>query len=223
MTEAEWLAATDPQPMLVHLQGKAIATDRKLRLFAVACCRHARPADDDAHRLKLLEAIEGFADEIVSGAELFAAYEIVNSRPRNRSDRLPVSTRAALAAAMSDASSAAKSVAAVLGSLALWPGDTPGRGRVARAAEQASLLRDIMGHPWKPPPSVDSAVLSRCGGVIGSMARTIYEQRLFDRLPILADALQDAGCADVETLGHLRGPGPHVRGCWVVDLLAAKK
>jgi hypothetical protein len=218
VTEAEWLAATDPQPMLELLYRKGNITERKLRLFAAACCRHARPADHDADRLRLLEAIESFADEIVSGAELFAAFSFVNSRPRKRGDRLRVSTRAALAAASSDARDAANTVALVLGR----PGNTPGRGCAVRVAEQASLMRDIMGYPWKPPSCVDTGVLSRNGTPIGSMAQTIYDQRTFDRLPLLADALEDAGCSDGELLGHLRGPGPHVRGCWAVDLLLAK-
>jgi hypothetical protein len=55
------------------------------------------------------------------------------------------------------------------------------------------------------------------------LATAIYEESAFDRLPILADALEEAGCTDVELLGHLRGPGPHVRGCWVVDLITGKK
>ena len=56
-------------------------------------------------------------------------------------------------------------------------------------------------------------------GLAPKLAQTIYEQRAFDRLPILADALTDAGCQDESILTHLRGPGPHVRGCWVVDLV----
>jgi hypothetical protein len=50
----------------------------------------------------------------------------------------------------------------------------------------------------------------------------MYEGRDFGPMPILADALQDAGCEDVSILGHCRGPGPHVRGCWVVDMVLGK-
>jgi len=57
---------------------------------------------------------------------------------------------------------------------------------------------------------------------VASLARGIYTDRAFDRLPILADALQDAGCDSADILGHCRGPGPHVRGCWVVDLVLGK-
>jgi hypothetical protein len=55
------------------------------------------------------------------------------------------------------------------------------------------------------------------------LVRGIHEERAFDRLAVLADALEEAGCADADILSHLRGPGPHVRGCWVVDLLLGKE
>ena len=59
-------------------------------------------------------------------------------------------------------------------------------------------------------------------GTVVQLAQVIHNDRAFDRLPILADALEDAGCTDPDTLAHCRGPGPHVRGCWVVDLLLGK-
>ena len=55
------------------------------------------------------------------------------------------------------------------------------------------------------------------------LARTIYEERVWERMPILADALMDAGCDSEEVINHCRGPGPHVRGCWVVDLILGKE
>jgi hypothetical protein len=57
---------------------------------------------------------------------------------------------------------------------------------------------------------------------VATLARRTYDERDFAALPVLGDALEDAGCADPELLGHLRGPGPHVRGCWAVDLLLGK-
>src|SRR5262245_21894182 len=56
-----------------------------------------------------------------------------------------------------------------------------------------------------------------------SLARQMYELGDFSLMPILADALQDAGCDNDELLNHCRGPGPHVRGCWVVDLVRGKE
>jgi hypothetical protein len=58
---------------------------------------------------------------------------------------------------------------------------------------------------------------------VDRLASHIYDSRAFDRLPILADALEEAGCKDAEILAHCRGPGPHVRGCWVVDLVLGKE
>jgi hypothetical protein len=58
---------------------------------------------------------------------------------------------------------------------------------------------------------------------VTELAQAIYTDRAFDRLPILADALEEAGCTDAAILEHCRGPGPHVRGCWVVDLLLGKE
>jgi hypothetical protein len=58
--------------------------------------------------------------------------------------------------------------------------------------------------------------------VAGKIARAIYDGRAFERMPILADALEDAGCGDADILRHCREPGEHVRGCWVVDLLLGK-
>ncbi|HEY7312366.1 MAG TPA: hypothetical protein VH643_23585 [Gemmataceae bacterium] len=59
-------------------------------------------------------------------------------------------------------------------------------------------------------------------GPVAELAQAIYDKRAFERLPVLADALEQAGCSDEEILGHLRGPGPHVRGCWVIDLILSK-
>jgi hypothetical protein len=66
------------------------------------------------------------------------------------------------------------------------------------------------------PATIDPAWLTT---TVVSLARGIYAERAFDRMPVLADALQDAGCEDLRLLGHCRGPGPHGRGCWVVDLV----
>jgi hypothetical protein len=86
-------------------------------------------------------------------------------------------------------------------------------------AEQADFVRDIFRHPSSP---VRYDPRWRTTDTLG-LARGIYEDRAFDRLPILADALIDAGCDDAAILGHCRGPGPHVRGCWVVDLVLGKE
>jgi hypothetical protein len=86
----------------------------------------------------------------------------------------------------------------------------------------ATLLRDVFGNPFSTPPRLQPAWLTWQGGTIPKLAAATYSDRTFDSLPLVADALEDAGCSDPEILGHLRGPGPHVRGCWAVDLLLAK-
>jgi hypothetical protein len=84
---------------------------------------------------------------------------------------------------------------------------------------QLIILRDLFVNPFHP---VSADPCWRSIHVMG-LADGIYEDRDFDRLPILADALEEAGCTDAEILSHCRGPGPHVRGCWVVDLLLGKE
>jgi hypothetical protein len=88
----------------------------------------------------------------------------------------------------------------------------------ASEVASADLLRDIFGNPFRPV-SVDPAWLT---STVVQLAQGIYEDRAFDRLPILADAMQDAGCENPDVLAHCRRPGPHVRGCWVVDLVLGK-
>jgi hypothetical protein len=88
----------------------------------------------------------------------------------------------------------------------------------AELAAQAVLVRDIFGNPFRPVAfspewRTDTAV---------ALARQMYESREFSAMPILADALQDAGCDSDDILNHCRGDGPHVRGCWVVDLVLEK-
>jgi hypothetical protein len=67
--------------------------------------------------------------------------------------------------------------------------------------------------------TIDPRWLTR---TVSSLAGCIHDEAAFDRLPLLADALEDAGCTDTAILEHCRGPGPHVRGCWVVDLLLGR-
>ncbi|MBP3959396.1 hypothetical protein J8F10_29485 [Gemmata sp. G18] len=77
----------------------------------------------------------------------------------------------------------------------------------------------MFGNPFRPITTNHSWLTS---GVV-ALATDIYQDRAFDRMPILADALQDAGCDSADILGHCRSNGPHVRGCWVIDLLLGKE
>jgi hypothetical protein len=84
---------------------------------------------------------------------------------------------------------------------------------------QAGLLRCIFGHPFRPT-TINPSWLT---ATVVSITHSIYEERTFDRMPILADALEESGCDHTDILNHLRQPGEHVRGCWVLDLLLSKE
>jgi len=88
----------------------------------------------------------------------------------------------------------------------------------AEAKAQTAMVRDIIRYP---APRVSMVTAWFTGNVTG-LAETIYAERAFDRMPILADALEDAGCTNEEILTHCRGGGEHVRGCWVVDVILGK-
>jgi hypothetical protein len=79
-------------------------------------------------------------------------------------------------------------------------------------------VREVFGNPFLPA-GWDPAWSAWGDGVGAKLARTIDAEQAFDRLPVLADALEEAGCADPAILGHCRSPGLHVRGCWVVERL----
>src|SRR5262249_35470446 len=99
-------------------------------------------------------------------------------------------------------------------------------GEAAQAAEilaQAQTIRDVVGNPFRRTPAIDPVWLAWSNGVVVEMARAAYEAKDFACLPVLADALEDAGCADEAILSHLRSMGPHVRGCWAIDLLLDKR
>jgi hypothetical protein len=96
-----------------------------------------------------------------------------------------------------------------------------GQPAEAEKEYQTALLRDLVGPlPFRITP--EETWESCKSATVIQFAQQIYEDRAFDRLPILADALEDAGCTNPAILDHCRGPGPHARGCWVVDLLLGK-
>jgi hypothetical protein len=103
----------------------------------------------------------------------------------------------------------------------------PGR-RAQYLATHSNLLHDVFGNPWQHSV-VDPSWLTWNAGTVAKLATGIYEERSprdgtfnNERLAVLADALEEAGCHDADILTHCRGPGPHVRGCWVVDLILGK-
>jgi hypothetical protein len=88
---------------------------------------------------------------------------------------------------------------------------------------QAALFRDIFRYPFDPPPFLARSLLGWNEGTVLKLAAAIYEEHAFDRMPILADALEEAGCQDEALLRHCRQQGQvHVRGCWLIDLILGK-
>jgi hypothetical protein len=223
MTEAEWLAATDPRPMLEFLRGRV--SDRELRLFACGCCRQFWQLNPGEHRTR--EAVfvsERFADGEADRKALKSA------RKRARHCEVATCRSNAYEAACETAAAAAHEVRYRAidyeGGDAIAAGytlHTPAADRLAgdQCKHQCSLLREIVRNPF----SQARIALERLrwnDQVVSKVAFSIYNEVAFHRVPLLADALEDAGCSDAELLGHLRGPGPHVRGCWAVDLLLEK-
>jgi hypothetical protein len=92
-------------------------------------------------------------------------------------------------------------------------------GSVAKEMKQQTMiLLEIIGNPFRPI-TLDPAW--RTPGIV-QLAWSLHEDRRFEDLPVLADALEEAGCREQSVLDHLRGPGPHVRGCWVLDLILGR-
>jgi hypothetical protein len=87
--------------------------------------------------------------------------------------------------------------------------------------DELALIRDVFGNPFRPV-GIDPAWLAWNDGAIRKLAEGIYRERALSRLPVLADALEEAGCSEADVLGHLREPGPHTRGCYALDALLGK-
>ena len=85
-----------------------------------------------------------------------------------------------------------------------------------------SFIADILGNPFRPV-TINPALLTWHDGLLVWMAKRMYDSHDFTDIPILADALEEAGCTNADILAHCRQPGEHVRGCWAVDLLLGKE
>lgn len=225
MTEAEWNACADPAPMLEFLRGKV--SDRKLRLFAVACSRRIQHLLDDEPSRLAVDVAERFADGRAGEDERHrAAADAYRARNRNWDDDAMAAAYYAVGlnspANSPDAEwgMVVEAAGCVLSALSQHsPAGATDEARGAEREYQSMLLRDIFGNPFRPP-TADPAWLT---ATVVTLAQAIYEERAFDRLPILADALEDAGCANQDVLDHCRQPGEHVRGCWALDLIMGKE
>lgn len=241
MTETEWVSESDVSSLIFYIRNHNKNDLRRLRLFGCACCRRVWP------RLKmvaaaqtLVELAEAYADDESSGEELQSA--VTSADFADYDQRLYRSTETGpqlskLTHNLTDAvrrlaipefnASVATTVADIVAGdpdkdFFFDPEQHPFGSDVLAAdretAEQAILARDIFGNPFRPV-TFDPAW--RTDHTVG-IATKMYDERNFDAMPILADALQDAGCDNEEILRHCREPGVHVRGCWVVDLVLGK-
>jgi hypothetical protein len=225
VTEAEWLTCTDPAPMLRFLRGKA--SDRKRRLFACACCRRVWGllAEERTHRVVAIA--ERFADGRAESRELRAERNSLSPELRKGMAGGPAIARSLAASVVYHAATqidfspsevscrTTEATAAGVNAAESTPRRSVGEAVAEDKRGQAASLRCIFGNPFRRV-AVDPSWLT---STAVTLARTIYEDRAFDRLPILADALEDASCDNADLLPHCRGDGPHTRGCWVVDLV----
>jgi hypothetical protein len=213
---------------------RAKVSERKLRLFACSCCRRVeRVLKDDVIR-KALDAAERYADGRIRESTL-SRWHRQAVAARNDLSRLHYSGPPPWAAyqAVADASLSEKNFSYVHALIACnhvaltvalltghtWDHPIATDAAQAESAALSDLLRDIVGNPFRPPPSIDPGWLQWQHGMVGRLASGIYDERRFAELPILADALEDAGCTDAVILRHCRSGGEHARGCWLVDLL----
>jgi len=209
MTEEVWLTSTDPQPMLEYIQGRA--SDRKLRLFAVECCRRIwdRIISDSARNV--VEVVERHADGLASRQDALSAAAEAEGNSFNYDTTTYRASAAAETLVMVGNRTRSCQVVAACAAYAAGDASEP---RI-----QSELLRHIFGNPFRPVLVDPRWFTSTAVG----LARTVYEECAFDRLPILADALEEAGCDEPAVLDHCRSDGPHVRGCWAVDLVLGKE
>jgi hypothetical protein len=220
MNEQHWLAATSPTPMLGFLRGRGKVSDRKLRLFACACCRRVWHLLTEEGSREFIEVNERYAEGAEGKERLLSAYERASQAYLSVDPSKPFTPRTASPAAecvlgLVDWVDVAQVMHEVVETVQIELSEASGRDE--RHA-QSALFRDIFGNPFRPV-ALDPSWLT---STVRSLAEGIYAARAFDRLPILADALQDAGCEDADILDHCRGPGLHVRGCWVIDLVLGR-
>jgi hypothetical protein len=245
LTEEQWL--TDDLFLLSQLQRHVrIANEpdgpRRLRLFACGCCRRAWHLFTDERERRLVEFAERAADGRAARRELADAEAEAAAlaserqapflgppRPGWSPEWCEEVARQMLAYAVQAAAStrlawyAGGPAMAVASALSHWAArHAPERQFDLQQEEMrtnAALARDLFGNPFRAPPAIDPAWRAWKGGTVGRLAQSIYVEGRFDHLPVLADALEEAGCTDADILDHFRRPGIHARGCWLIDLL----
>jgi hypothetical protein len=223
VTEQEWLACTDPREMLEALQAGGLLSERKVPVFAVACCRGAWPLMPDEGSRRAVEAAEKYADGVGRDRDLRAAVPAAWGALQQAPSRDRHHDPAWAAYALAFTTLTTGSIREL--PVRRWGGGCWSNLSTPERAAHAHLLHCIWGNPFRPV-SVSPAWQT---GQVVALAQTVYDERELPagtldaaRLAVLADALEEAGCDQADILNHCRQPGVHVRGCWVVDLLLGK-
>jgi hypothetical protein len=196
VTEAEWHSSDDPAAMLEFLRHRV--PRRKVLLFAAACLERLGTTRTRARCAALADTVRRYAD----GQETFEALETGQK-----------SFRARKGPAYRDSPLAYLDWALLFPELRTNPGEV-----WSKNGESSALLRCLAGDPFRPV-KFNETWLTANGGAVSRLARAIQGERSFDGLPVLADALEDAGCGTKPLLEHCRAGGPHVPGCWALDLI----
>ena len=251
MTEAKWLACTDPIKMMRFLRGKV--SRRKSQLYLCGGCRHIAHLFYDPASGRAVEVAERDADGLASGKELGDASYSAECPTFGYDFEEEFQTRFTDDPVLKEYTKKVLTRLVEMGALSesvltggAWRVNKSVRDRLVAAAEIAWrcmgdgfqhpqpkwwyvpfreagwpgrwLIDCVFGNPFRPA-TADSRWLT---STVVSLAQTTYAERAFDRLPILADALDEAGCDQPDLLAHCRSDGPHVRGCWAVDLILGK-
>jgi hypothetical protein len=225
VNEEQWLACCNPALMLAFLRGKV--GERHCRLFACACCRRIWNWITDERIKQAVEVCEDYADGRVGKRKFLSARRAAVDASIPRHPEYRQADEAVLGACSDRCVEIAEGTAASASNLI-----SRVRGDYAERIERIAmcdLLRDIFGNPFRPAPTIGGAALAWNDRLVSKLAQAAYDERSLPdggldptRLAVLADALEEAGVAESSLLEHLRGPGPHVRGCFALDAIRAK-
>lgn len=230
MTEAQWLACTTHRDLLSQIE--RTATHRQLVLMACATCRLLTEYEQDVDVL-VAEREAGRNDATEAEARLSRPIDRMWARVWDRHGELlrdwdaGTARLAAVCVLATDLIGWRYSGATRIGLIERGAALSAAAGSAVMAAWSSThqrvceIIRDVAGNPFRQA-SVNPEWLVGSGGLVVQLARGVYDERAFERLPILSDALEEAGCHDEAVLSHLREPGPHVRGCWALDLALGK-
>jgi hypothetical protein len=221
MTESAWWSAIDPDRLLDWLSRHAPVASRKRLLFAAACCQRAIPLVPDPRFRGWAAVAEYLTREVVPEMDLTTTVSGGAAFLERASEQFSDLVTAVDFSSLSDPRLSWFSVSfQVRRALAAADSTGPPSPLVRECAAHCGLVHEIFG----PLPFRDiAAEPSWLTSDVLALARGIETEKAFDRMPILADALQDAGCTSDDVLNHCRAVGwEHGRGCWVVDLLLGR-